>query len=317
MNVKFTDSITRIRPSDLFNVNLSSSNRHINPTKLNEQVTKYIKSYKEIGELYFFDYFHIGKTTNMDYYIMLDGQHRQQALKKIVNDITNNINIELYVNIDKEGLKTYIMNYRYDVKKYDDIISIEDLAKLINIINDRQAYNFNIIAQKVRPFIDSKLSNFFTILCNSTNYTFKINIEPSLKEHLSSLYLYKISKNICDNEILVNEFNSCIDSGDYKLMLKLFQYIIDYNTQIVNNLKVIINNENFNLNQKLARFYTLLQNYKLDFPTSEITQTKKKFYKKIEKQVNNNFVLNLVYDRDYEQWLKPLIEKFINEENFI
>ncbi len=315
MNVKITDSIIRLRPSELFNVNLSSSNRHINPTKLNEQVTKYIKSYEEIGELYFFDYFHIGKTTNMDYYIMLDGQHRQQALKKIVNDITNNINNELYENIDKNGLLTLINNYRYDVKKYDNITNMEQLVKIMNMINDRQTFDLNVIVQKVRPFIDSKLFNFFTILCNSTNYTFKINIEPSLKEHLGSLYLYKISKIICDNEILVNEFNSCIDSGDYELMLKLFQYIIDYNTQIVNNLKVIINNENFNLNQKLARFYTLLQNYKLDFPTSEITQTKKKFYKKIEKQVNNNFVLNLVYDRDYEQWLKPLITTFINENN--
>ena len=315
MNVKITDSIIRLRSSELFNVNLSSSNRHINQTKLNEQVTKYIKSYEEIGELYFFDYFHIGKTTNMDYYIMLDGQHRQQALKKIVNDITNNINNELYENIDKNGLLTLINNYRYDVKKYDNITNMEQLVKIMNMINDRQTFDLNVIVQKVRPFIDSKLFNFFTILYNSTNYTFKINIEPSLKEHLGSLYLYKISKIICDNEILVNEFNSCIDSGDYELMLKLFQYIIDYNTQIVNNLKVIINNENFNLNQKLARFYTLLQNYKLDFPTSEITQTKKKFYKKIEKQVNNNFVLNLVYDRDYEQWLKPLITTFINENN--
>ena len=313
MNLNINDSTSRLKASDLLDVKLSSSNRHINPLKLNEQVTKYITSYRDNNEIYFFDYFHIGKTTNMDYYIMLDGQHRQQALKKIINDINNNINTELYENIDKNGLLTFINNFRFDVKKYDNIINVEHLAKLINIINDRQAYNLDVIVQKVRPFIDSKLLNFFNTLYNSADYTFKVNIEPSLREHLGSLYLYKISKIICENNILVNEFNNCIDVGNYDLMNKLFQNIIDYNNTIVNKLKEIINNDNLNLNQKLSRFYTILQNNKLEFHTSQITEVKKQFYKKILKQVSNNFVLNLVHDRDYELWLKPLISTFINE----
>ena len=53
MNLNINDSTSRLKASDLLDVKLSSSNRHINPLKLNEQVTKYITSYRDNNEIYF------------------------------------------------------------------------------------------------------------------------------------------------------------------------------------------------------------------------------------------------------------------------
>ena len=90
---------------------------------------------------------------------------------------------------------------------------------------------------------------------------------------------------VCDNEILVNIFNNCVDEGNLSIMNDFFNKIINYNNEIINKVKPISENNNYDLNEKLTKFNEILDNDKLKYDNLRPTNIKKENLETIKKQI--------------------------------
>lgn len=276
------------------NYNLTKYNRPVNNNKLTKTIQDYENNFEQNSKIDIYDYIHVGNIYGTNEKLILDGQHRFEAIKYLTQNTSN------------KKLQNYLQNRYYEIKYYDNISTVEELCKLINTINDRQAYTFNTQQQKVRPIFESQLKDYFTEKLPDVKQT-----QCSIRHHIGSLHIGNIVSIVCNNEILVNIFNNYIDEGNIEKINTFFDTIIDYNNLIVNKFKVIIENNELNLNQKLNELYKISKNDKLIFDNLKETNIKKDIYETIKKQTKKNFVLNIIKDRDYEYWLNPIITKFI------
>lgn len=273
---------------------LTKYNRPVNETKLKKTIEEYEKSFNETGKINIFDFIHIGNIINTNDKLVLDGQHRFEAIRY------------LYENSSDPKLKEYLQNRNYEIKYYLDIPNTDSLCKLINTINDRQAYTYDTQKQKIRPIFENELRNFFTEKLPHVKQT-----QCSIKRQVGSLHINYIVSLVCDNEILVNIFNNCVDEGNLSIMNDFFNKIISYNNEIINKLKPISENNNYDLNEKLTKFNEIFDNDKLKYDSLRPTNIKKEMLETIKKQIKKNFVLNIINDRNYSYWLNPIIEEFI------
>jgi len=274
---------------------LTKYNRPVNETKLRKTIEEYEKSFNETGKINIFDFIHIGNILDNNDKLVLDGQHRFEAIKY------------LQENSLEQKLREYLQNRQYEVKFYSDIPNTDSLCKLINTINDRQAYTFDTQKQKIRPIFENRLKDYFMEKLPHVKQT-----QCNIKRQIGSLHINSIVSLVCDNEILVNIFNNCVDEGHFGIMNDFFNKIISYNSEIINKVKPIVENNNYDLNEKLTKLNEIFDHDKLKYDSLRPTNIKKEMLETIKKQIKKNFVLNIINDRNYSYWLNPIIEEFIN-----
>jgi len=94
-------------------------------------------------------------------------------------------------------------------------------------------------------------------------------------------------------------------------MNNLFEKIKIFNQKKINEIKPIKNNINLSINQKLKNIYLIVKNDKLNVSLDSNSNNINKIYKQIKDLISNNFILSLLHNKDYDIWIQPIINDFI------